>query len=192
MRIGSIRQLEDLKSVLKNPGVSGPDPAYWVFYELAGDEKWANLTVITPGSYGGEFPKTYGHYHAVDTPPEIYHLVEGEGVLLMQEKKMDGENWVEDEVEKVYLIKAKPGDEVVITPEWGHSWSNTGIYPLLSFDNWRSGHTPADYEVIERLQGMAYYLISENGEVKAVPNPSYKNLPEPEWVTADGFRERIS
>lgn len=185
MKLASIRDLSKLKEVLQGPGASGPDPAYWVFSEISKDE-WANLTVIAPGQYGEEFPKTYGHYHGVNVN-ETYHLVEGDGVLVMQKKHTENGATVPDKVEEVVLIKARPGDEIIITPEWGHSWSNVGKGPLISFDNWREGHTPGDYEVIEKMQGLAYYLVEENGEIKAVPNPKYKNLPEPKWMTAEEF-----
>ncbi len=189
MRIGSIRQLAALKTVLKDPQAPGPDPAYWVFDEIS-EAKWANLTIITPGSYNGEFPKTFGHYHPTDAPKETYHLISGEGILLMQKKHLENGEWTPEKVDEVYLIKAKPGDEIVITPEFGHSWSNIDSEPLVSFDDWRSGHQPSDYEPISQLHGMAYYLIEENGQPKAVPNSSYKDLPKPRWVTAEEFARR--
>lgn len=187
MKLGSIRGLSGMIPVLKDSGAQGPDPVYWVFSETT-ESKWANLTIIVPGDYNSECPKTFGHYHGVDIN-ETYHLIEGEGVLVMQKKFFDGSgNWIEDKVEEVYLIKANPGDEILITPVWGHSWSNVGELPIISFDDWRSGHKSSDYEVIERLQGMAYYLIKENGEIKTVPNSNYKDLPEAKWVTAAEFK----
>lgn len=187
MKVTSVRDLNSLKEVLEDPDSEGPKEVYWVFSDIKKDN-WYNLTVIIPGDFGGEFPKTYGHYHPVDAPNETYHLVEGEGVLLMQRKKVEGGSWIEDEVGEVYLIKMNPGDEVVITPEWGHSWSNTGDGPILSYDDWRVGHTPKDYEVIERLEGMAYYLRKDGNEISLDKNPNYKDLPEPKWVSASEFR----
>lgn len=187
MRLSSIRELTGLKEVLKDPNSSGPDPVYWVFTEIGGG-KWENITVIAPGNYSGEFPKTYGHYHSTAVP-ETYHLIDGEGVLSLQKKFMQGDKWVADQVESVYLIKAKAGDEIVITPEWGHSWSNVGKTALVSYDDWRSGHSTSDYQPMKELQGLAYYLVSEGNEVKPVPNPRYKNLPEPVWITAEEFKK---
>lgn len=187
MKLSSTRELAGNRPVLKDPNASGPDPVYWVLGEVS-EEDWANVTIIVPGSYGGEYPKTFGHYHGAEVN-ETYHLIEGKGVLVMQKKHVENGNWVPEKVDEVYLIKAKPGDEVVITPEWGHSWSNISKGPLISFDNWRVGHSPADYAEIERLQGLAYYLVEENGQPKPVSNPNYRNLPEPKWVTAEEFRQ---
>lgn len=185
MKLASERSLLELRKVLKDPNSTGPDPAYWVFSELDSKDKgnnWANLTIISAGNYSGELPKTYGHYNttAVD---ELYHLIEGDGILLLQKGSPE-------KIEEVYLIKAKPGDEIIIKPEYGHSWSNAGETPLLSFDNWTHGHTPADYSPIESRQGMAYYLIRDGESVRALKNPSYGDLPDPIWLSAQEFANK--
>jgi len=190
MKLGSTRSLEGLKPVLKNKTVTSPDPVYWVFPELSPSGRWVNLTVIVPDLIDGEYPKTYGHYHGVDTL-ETYHLVGGSGILQMQKKHFENGVFIPEIVDEVFLVSAKPGDEIIITPEYGHSWSNVGLdVPLVSWDDWRSGHTPADYEPMKKLVGLAYYLIDDNGKPKAVPNPNYKNLPEPIWLTAEEFRTK--
>ena len=187
MKLGSTRELSGLRPVLKDENASGPDPVYWVFSDISGD-KWANLTVIAPGLYGDEYPKTYGHYHGTDVD-ETYHLIEGEGILLMQKKHVEDGTVVPGRVDKVYLIRVKPGEEIIITPEWGHSWSNVGKVPLLSFDDWTHGHSPSDYEIMEQLKGMAYYLTSANGEITPVANPHYQDLPEAEWIDVTRWNE---
>ncbi len=188
MKLGSIRELSGNQSILKNPNTLGPDPVYWVFSEVSAN-RWENMTVIVSGLYGDEYPKTFGHYHEVGVD-ETYHLVAGDGVLQLQKKKIVAGKWIQDEVEEVFLVRAKPGDNLLITPEYGHSLSNISKGPLISFDDWRSGHQPSDYEVIEKLQGLAYYLVEEKGEVRAIPNPNYKNLPEPQWITTAQWSER--
>ena len=44
--------------------------------------------------------------------------------------------------------------------------------------------------MIEKLQGLAYYLIDDGGKVKAVPNPKYQDLPQPVWMSAEEFKNR--
>lgn len=189
MKLSSIRTLEDLKPVLQDPHSNGPDPAYWVFSEVA-ENGWANITIWAPGKHGGEYNKTFGHYHPNNAVDETYHVIEGKGILQLQKKHVENGVWVMEKVDEVFLIKAKPGDEIVIPFEYGHCWSNIGDGPLLTFDDWRSGHSPSDYEPIEKLHGLAYYLIEENGEVKTVPNPRYKDLPKPIWLTPTEFVKR--
>lgn len=186
MKLASSRPLEGMKPVLRNPESTGPDPVYWVFNQ-ATEGEWENVTIITSGTYNNELPKTYGHYHPDNAVDETYHLLEGEGVLQMQKKHIENGQLVPEKVDEVYLIKANPGDEIVIKNYFGHSWSNVGEGPLISFDNWRSGHDPSDYQPIEKMQGMAYYLVKDEDEIKAVPNPKYQDLPEPKWVSAEEF-----
>lgn len=187
MKLGTQKTLEDLKPVLKDPESIGPDPVYFVFGDVS-ENKWANITMIQNGKIGEEYPKTFGHYHSVEVN-ETYHLLSGEGIFQMVNKNL----------KEIYLIKAKPGDEIVITPDYGHSWSNIGDEPLISFDDWRSGHEPSDYEDIKRLHGMPYYLVEESGELaspakrgepKAIANPNYQDLPEPIWITAEEFANK--
>jgi len=186
MKLASQREIEKQKDVLKDPSASGPEPVYWVFSDVS-KERWANVTIIQPGRYASEYPKTYGHYHLADVPNETYHLIEGEGVLQLQRKNMEGDRLVHEKVDEVFLIRAKAGDTIVIEPHMGHSWSNIGTGPLISYDDWRNGHVPDEYLPIQRMHGMAYYLVEENGELIAKANPNYADLPEPKWVTAEEF-----
>lgn len=188
MKLATTRDLASLRPVLKDPDASGPDPVYWVFSEIT-EKRWENLTVIAEGRIASEYPKTFGHYHSHPVG-EVYHLVAGEGILILQKKFLEDGKWLPERVTEVVLIKAQPGDEICITPEWGHSWSNIGDLPLLTFDDWRTGHTPRDYEAIEKLTGLAYYLINHDGQPMPVPNPNYVNLPAPIWLTAEEFKKR--
>lgn len=190
MKLTSTRTLEDLKAVLKDPSSSGPDPAYWVFSEVS-QSKWANITVWAPGKHGEEYNKTFGHYHPENAVDETYHVIEGRGILQLQKRHIEEGSWIQEKVDEVLLIKAEAGDEIIIPWEYGHHWSNIGDGPLVTFDNWRSGHTPADYEPIEKLHGLSYYLIEESGEVKAIPNSNYKDLPEPVWLTAQEYAQKL-
>lgn len=178
-----------MRSVLQDKNCSGPETLYWVFNGVDPKGVWENITVTAPGKTGEEYPKTYGHYHGVDVV-ETYKLVAGHAIFVMQAKFIENGIWIPEKVSAVYLIKAIPGDEITITPELGHSWSNVGDSAMVTFDDWRSGHQPSDYEPITKLKGMAYYLTEENGQVKPVVNPNYKDVPEPIWLTAEEFKSR--
>lgn len=175
-----------MKVVFHDPESSGPDPVYQVFTDLE-DHFWINKTVIAAGRLGKEYPKTFGHYHGVAVD-EKYYVAAGQGVLQLQKKHLENSVWIPEMVDEVLFIKAKPGDEVIIMPEWGHSWSNVGPDELILFDNWSTPHSPTDYENIEKLHGLAYYLIEEDGEIKVVANPNYQNLPEPKWIKATDLK----
>ena len=184
MKLNVARTLEDLRPVLLDPMCAGPETVYWVFGKATIDVKWENMTIITPGLLGKELPKTYGHYHGTNID-EIYAEVSGEGILLLQKKVVRDGKFIHDEVSEVLLVKISHGEKITIKPEYGHSWSNTGSQPLITYDNWRSGHSPSDYEVIKEMAGMAYYLTKVGGDIIPVANPHYKNLPEPVFISAD-------
>ena len=175
MRLASSRSLlEEMKVVFYEADVtSAPDPVYQVFTDL-GDHFWINKTVIAAGRLGNEYPKTFGHYHGANID-EKYYVAQGKGILQLQSDN------------EVFLIKAGVGDEVIIKPKYGHSWSNVGDKELVLFDNWSTPHSPADYEQIEKMHGMAYYIVEDGGDTKVIANKNYKDLPSPVWMTAKEF-----
>lgn len=188
MLLKSTRTLKEMVPVLSNASSGGQvnfdTPVYWVFSNVS--KKWENMTLISPGEFNGEFPKTFGHYHSSPTT-EKYKLLSGKGILLMQKRKFVDDDWVSNELEKIYFVEFLPGDEIDITKEWGHSWSNIGNEPLVTLDNWKDGHTPGDYKPIEDMGGMGYFLVKNSEGANFIPNPKYKDLPKPEWVSAQEF-----
>ncbi len=187
MLLKSTRTLDEMSPVLMNKSISGKDSVYWVFSNVS--KKWENMTVIAPGSNDGEFPKTYGHYHTGSNATERYKLLSGQGILLMQKRKFIDDDWNPEIIERIYLVEFIPGDEIDITVEWGHSWSNIGTEPLVTLDNWKEGHTPDDYKPIEKLGGMSYFLMKKDGGAEFIPNRNYKDLPKPEWISAFDFNK---
>ncbi len=189
MRVLSIRDFEGIKPTLLDPNCQGISPVYQVYTDL-GDPRWANRTEIYAGRLGTEFPKTFGHYHGV-VKPETYRVVSGIGVLVLQKKHVENGIVVPEIIEEVFLVRAVAGDEVIIMPEWGHSWSNVNRETLVLLDNWKEGHSPTDYEIEEHLHGMAYYLVDEGGEVKERVNGNYKNVPPAKWMTASEYNKQF-
>jgi oxalate decarboxylase/phosphoglucose isomerase-like protein (cupin superfamily) len=166
MTLRFIRSLEEMRPVLKDQLASGPDPVYTVYENL--DNGWANKTIITPGTYNGEFSKTFGHYHA-DQKDEIYHIESGQGLLLLQSDT------------EFLLIRTKPGDDVTIPKEYAHCWVNIGPTPLISYDN--HFNPQDDYHLMTQNHGLAYYIMSDAGQPLAVLNPNYANHPQLKWKT---------
>ena len=113
-------------------------------------------------------------------------------MLHLQKKHYHNGAWVPKQVDEVILVIVSSFDEVLIKPEYGHSWSNVGETPFISFDNWHVGHLPTDYEAIEKLHGMAYFLLDEDGKIRTVPNSNYVDLPQPVWLTPQQYRQQIT
>lgn len=178
------RTHEKMKEVLMDPNAVGPEIHY---YMIRGGTEKKNITVWETGTVGGEYIKTYGHYHVGDLD-ETYWVMHGEGIVLLQTRKLDSNNNpIDDEIETFRAIKVKAGDHVFIPSGTGHLVVNTGKTWLVTIDdspvNFEEvdpvtlpGH--ADYEPIKKLQGFAYYVVEENGTPKLVKNLKYKTTPE--------------
>lgn len=187
----------EMKDVLMHPDASGPEIHY---YMIRGGVDKTNITVWETGKVEGEYIKTYGHYH-VGKLDETYHIVAGEGVVLLQRRKEKNGNPVDEEIESFYAIKVSVGDSVFIPSGTGHLAANIGKTWLVTVDNSPvnfaeadpvslPGH--ADYEPVKKLHGFAYFLVEENGKLTLVKNTSYKQAPEPEWLTPEEYSKRIS
>lgn len=189
------REHSKMQEILMHPDAEGPEFHY---YMIRGGKDKTNITVWETGTVGGEYTKTYGHYH-VGKLDETYHIIQGEGIVLLQTRKMDETgNPIDDEIESFLAIRVKAGDSVFIPSETGHLAANTGKVWLVTSDdspvNFEEtdpislpGH--ADYEAVKKMRGFAYYLIEENGQPRLVKNPTYKLVPEPVWFTPEEYAQ---
>lgn len=169
-----------MKDVLMKPEAKGPAVHY---YMIRGGSEKRNITVWETGIVGGEYVKTYGHYHVGDLD-ETYEVLEGEGIALLQ--KLVVENGVSriDCVEEFKVIKVKAGDSIYMPPGYGHLVVNTGTTWLVTSDDSpvfgandsasMPGH--ADYESVKKMRGFAYYVVEKDGAPALVRNPLYKEI----------------
>ena len=160
-----IRELKDLKKVIYDQNWLKSAKNFPVYYMYRGVKKRGGLrydiTVIPPKMLGKEFVKTKGHYH-IGNYGELYQVLKGEGIFLIQNKK----------IEDVYYIKARKGDRVLIPPNYGHVTINPSL-KILKIGNWISKECKADYKNFEKLQGTCYYY-TKSGWIK---NKNYKKIP---------------
>lgn len=191
----AIREHQMMKEVLMNPEAPGPEIHY---YMIRGGKDKKNVTTWETGTVGGEYIKTYGHYH-VGHLDETYWFLEGEGIAVLQKRKVVNGQEVDNELEAVFAIKVNAGDSLFIPSGMGHLVVNIGSIWLVTADdspvNFEEadpvslpGH--ADYEAVKAMHGFGYYIVDENGSPKAVANPNYKNLPELQWLTPEEWKSR--
>jgi len=169
----SVRTLDDMQCVLANPDQSGSIPLYFMYRDLAltaGDRTYLreqnvrfDITVIPPGTVGGEYVKTKGHYHPLSPSgigyPELYQVLAGEALYLLQRSNLLD----------VVAVAAKTGEFVLIPPGYGHVTINAGKEEL-AMANLVSAGFSSEYTFYEQMQGGAYYLTEEGGWVR---NPRY-------------------
>lgn len=178
------RTHDKMKEVLMSPDAPGPEIHY---YMIRGGVNKRNITVWETGTVGGEYIKTYGHYH-VGKLDETYWVIQGEGVVLLQKREVDTQgNPIDDRIEYFKALYVKDGDSVFIPSGFGHLVANVGKTWLVTADdspvNFEEvdpvslpGH--ADYEPVKKMQGFAYYVVEENGKPKLVKNHRYRKVPE--------------
>lgn len=124
-----------------------------------------DVTVIPANMLGEEFVKTKGHEHSPRKYGEIYTLLEGKAIYLLQKRK-------EEEIEDVYAIKAEKGEVVIIPSGYGHVTINPSKDRLVE-GNWIDKRCKNDYGFFEKRKGACYFFTKE-GWVK---NENFKEVP---------------
>lgn len=161
------RTRQELKDVLMDPQAPGVKEPYFVIRGEGGQ----NITVLTPGLNGQEFNKTHGHFHNYQGI-EIYHVVYGQGVLMIQRNDEGGE------AKEVKIVSLRPGMTVEIPIGYGHALANVGKTYLVVIDNSPNIPNAHNLEPVKEKHGLAYYIVDKRGEVGFESNPHYKLHPQ--------------
>lgn len=156
--------MKDVLAEPKSPGVKDP---YFVIHGEGGQ----NITILTPGKNGSEYNKTYGHFHLYQGV-EIYNVVYGQGVLIMQRNDENGE------AKEIRVMGIRPGMSVEIPSGYGHALINVGKTYLVTIDNAPQSGKVHDFETVKSKKGFVYYVVDKKGEVGFEPNPNYKLHPQ--------------
>jgi glucose-6-phosphate isomerase len=197
------RELDALRPILADPTCTGPEIIYWMYRNLGlkGDEDLLNIfrlrfdiSVFVPCMLGREPMKTSGHYHpapyrGAPAYPEIYEVISGEALYLLQ--KVDNMESGPDQVqvEDVIAMRVKAGEKAMMPPGYGHVTINTLDEPLV-MANWVCADFKSFYGSTEQCRGFAYWLFNEGGRQRWVSNPTYaKPLPELRFAEPAGIPE---
>ena len=192
------RTHDKMKEVLMEPDAPGPAVHY---YMIRGGREERNVTIWEPGKVGSEYIKAYGHYH-IGTLDETYWILLGEGVALLQ--KLVEENGVPqpDRVEEFRAVKVsakcaapaggqgadsggKAVNKIYMPSGFGHLVANTGPTYFVTADDSPVDFTEADpvslpghadYEMVRRMRGFAYYVVEHDDAPALVKNPAYKEV----------------
>lgn len=167
-----IRRLRDMRDVLLTHGLANNAakdyPIYYMYRALGYSKEKAfrdaeinyDITVIPRYNLGAEANKTLGHYHPTAEEglsyPEIYEVIAGNALCILQRKAVTGY--------EVILVYAKPGEKVLIPPNYGHVTVNVGKGALV-MANLKNGPLKADYKSIIRMHGAAVYVLHDGNIV---------------------------
>lgn len=182
----STRELDALRPVLLDAEAEGPDVIYWMYRNAGMPEDAAlyeahklryDLSAFRAVTLGPEFMKTSGHYHPMIPGkrfafPEVYEILHGEALYVMQ--KVDDYSASPEEVvvEDVIMCTVAAGQKVVMPPGYGHVTVNTGDEPLL-MSNWVSSSFSSFYGTVEDARGFSWYVVTDGGQPSYLENRSY-------------------
>jgi glucose-6-phosphate isomerase, archaeal len=140
-----------------------------------------DITVIMPGTVQGECKKTSGHYHGYIeaqpyTYPEVYEVLEGKALYVMQKVKNFDKEYEEPVIEDLKAVIVDAGQAVIIPPFYGHCSVNVGS-GSLAFSNIAVVSCPLHYEPIQKKHGLSVYALRDKDELALIPNPHYLDIP---------------
>ncbi|MBD3411779.1 MAG: hypothetical protein GF397_01535 [Elusimicrobia bacterium] len=180
---GIIRSGDAMVPVLEDPDAQTTAVAYYMYRGIFAsrqdirkafyDNKIRyDVTILMPALWGREHVKTYGHFHDPVEMPEIYQVLSGEAVYIMQKCDEDGS------VIDVVTVHAQAGDFVIMLPGYGHVSVNASTEKPLVMANWLTWHQTSDYIPYKDHKGAACYIIRDDkGRLRAIPNSNYTSLP---------------
>jgi len=194
-----VRELNDMKMVVYDKEwlktASEDLKLYYMFRDLAETDYEKNkirendlrydITIMEPAMLGMEFNKTMGHDHPIVpgtaiTYPEIYEVLKGEAIFLMQDSK-------NDEIKDVIAIKAQKNDKVIILPNYEHLIINISDSETKTC-NWICRRFESNiYKPFRARHGFCYYAIKTGAEIEWVKNHNYESINPIRWIEPNNF-----
>lgn len=185
-----VRTDDEIRRVLLSENVDLPDIVYWMMRDLGlKDEPYRkethslrfDISYFVPAMFGPEYLKTSGHYHPAPKAggpayPEVYGVLHGKAIYLMQKVRNIGAGIGDVCVEDCIIVEGKPGDKVIMPPDYGHVTINPLPVPL-AMSNWVSSDFSSQYDAVEEARGFAYYYVNDDGGPKWVRNHRYGDVP---------------
>jgi glucose-6-phosphate isomerase len=164
-RLSELRGIYQDKAAVDRAIAQGNDPvAYEVIdYRKEESDLAFGTTIMSPGTVGGEYWMTRGHFHERPECGEAYYTQSGEGLLLLESR--------EGEVRTVEML---PGICAFIPPGWAHRSINVGKDRLVFvwFCQTHAGHEYG--EILTR--GMRKIVVERDGRYAVIDNPTYDTV----------------
>ncbi|MCX6721698.1 MAG: glucose-6-phosphate isomerase, partial [Candidatus Staskawiczbacteria bacterium] len=139
-----IRHLNEMRGVLADKKFAKNSPDIDLYYMYRGLEEKNGLrydeTILPAKVLGNEFNKTKGHYH-IGAYPEIYMVLEGKAIYLLQKRNNKGQ------VEDAFAVEVKKGECAIMPPFYGHITINPSEEKELKMANWISNDCKSDYSL---------------------------------------------
>lgn len=175
------RKLDDIRKTLMDPMCEGPDVVYTIAMDVGNNEDKEDLIqrqllfgacIYSDGKLGNEPVRSQGHVHAISpscmsSTAELYEIWEGEAIIFMQSSTSDDPG-------RLFAIKAKEGDKVIVPPGWAHYTVNANPDKQMVFGAWCIRDYGFDYKEVREHGGLAYFPVFNEETIHFIVNPLYE------------------
>ncbi|MCE5174071.1 MAG: glucose-6-phosphate isomerase family protein [Bacteroidales bacterium] len=176
------RRLDDIRKSLFEPNCEGPEIVYSIAMDVG---KKTHIQILndlnllfgivtySAGKLGQEPIRSQGHVHKLSSisnlsTPEVYEIWNGEAIIYMQKSDKDNPGLC-------YAVYGKPGDVIIVPPNWVHATISANPNIPLTFGAWCDRDYGFDYEGVRKHKGIAWFPIyDEQNVIKWIPNPNYE------------------
>lgn len=175
------RTLDSIRKSLLDPECSGPDPVYSIAMDVGKachkqflNENYLLFGVVTyaAGRLGNEPVRSQGHIHKKArnnrlSPPEIYEIWAGKAIIYMQET-------ADDNPGRCFAVEARPGEVVIVPPDWAHATISADPEEPLTFGAWCDRNYGFEYDKVRAHKGLAWFPVYDNNNsITWVRNSNY-------------------
>ncbi len=165
------RRLDDIRQSLADKNAEGPEILYAIAMDVGKVKdkekiKSRNLlygaVMYSNGQIGKEPVRSQGHIHAISkscqsSTCEVYEIWQGEAIIYMQESGTDNAG-------RCFAIYGKPGDVIIVPPNWVHATINAKSEETMVFGAWCVRDYGFKYDEVRNHQGIAFFpIIGEDG-----------------------------
>ena len=177
------RYLNDIRKSLVDPYCVGPEIVYSIAMDVGKEvhRKLLNelhllygVVTYAAGKLGNEPVRSQGHIHKRSplsgcSTPEVYEIWSGEAIIYMQEYTADNPG-------RCYAVYAKPGDVVIVPPDWAHATINANPEKPMTFGAWCDREYGFDYDGVRKHSGIAWFpIFDKDNKIEWLQNNKYQD-----------------
>lgn len=193
--------LRSLIPSLLNKSLKYPENVYHEYYNIRLTEHREildptdlvyDVLYIPEGLLGVEYIKSHIYFTPKSKNSQKSCVIEvfyGELTILIQRNEESEELSYYTQVEEGQLITVKAGEKALIPSGVFYTFINIAESPVI-FSRVFKNKSIADYSLLKKEQGLAYFCIRKNAKCEIVRNPRYRNTPEIKEVKAEKTLDR--
>lgn len=174
------RRLDDIRKNLMDPTCNGPEVVYSIAMDVGRNKDKQSMldrnllygaVTYAKGTLGKEPVRSQGHIHAVSnscgmSTCEVYEIWSGAAYIYMQETAQNNPG-------RCFAVYARPGDVVIVPPNWAHATIVADVEQNLTFGAWCVRDYGFDYDDVRAHHGVAWFPTVENKQIKFIANDKY-------------------